>query len=43
MNPTNEKQIPNQPERGLEESQLETEDLEKISGGAPRPLCAQVD
>jgi hypothetical protein len=43
MNPTNEKQIPNEPERGPEETQLEAEELDAIAGGAPRPLCATVD
>jgi len=43
MNPTNEKQIPNEPERGPEESQLESQDLEKVTGGIDRPSFAHVD
>jgi len=43
MNPTNEKQIPNQPETGPEETQLEAEELDAIAGGTPKPLYAIVD
>lgn len=43
MNPTNDQQVPNQPERGPEESQLESQDLDNVAGGTSRPAFAVVD